>query len=259
VFRSRSFLGHATQRSPVLFLTSQSRDSFRVSLAQSVMRPCPSISDLCALHREDVGDHSWRSVMRQSVGRAEAVGARLLVVDGLDRFVTLGSGGAPSVDAILDELTEATKAGLAVVAAMHPSDAASAPAYYGPLVRAVDQELALSPSQHGDSTMRELQARSRFSDTPALAHLRYDVHTRNYRVVRSPLSEAPRRPVVPAAPTSNVGDRIAALYALSSEAPSQGDGARTATLPYSVGPHPASGDGSSRQFSISAVEVEAQA
>lgn len=260
VFRSRSFLGHSTQRSPVLYLTAQSHDSFRVSLAQSIMRPCPAISDLCALHREDVGDHSWRSLMREVVGRAVAIGARLLIVDGLDRFVTLGSGGTPSVEAILDEVAEATTAGLAVVAAMHRLDPASAPAYYGPLVRAVDQRLIFAPSQRGDATMRELRAYSRFSDTPALAHLRYDVHTRNYRAVRPPASARACRPVAPADPTSNVGDRIAALYSLSTEEPSHlGDGASTASIPYAVETRSFSGDGASGQFSIRSVDVEARA
>lgn len=89
------FLGEGGAGSEVVMLAGVSPPSFRRQLHRTGLLGRQSRPRLHVLHPGDVRDLRWRSALSRAYERAEEVGARLIIVDCLDRYVRLKQGGCP--------------------------------------------------------------------------------------------------------------------------------------------------------------------
>ncbi|MQF48834.1 hypothetical protein FIM08_02900 [SAR202 cluster bacterium AC-647-N09_OGT_505m] len=117
--RGESFLGLATQRTPVLYLTEERAPSFRAVLERVGLA---SEERLHILSRTDVGDMSWPVVASLAVQYAREVGATMLVVDTLGRWAGLkddSENNAGSAMEAMAPLETAGAQGMAVFISRH--------------------------------------------------------------------------------------------------------------------------------------------
>ncbi len=165
------FLDESTLRTPVVFLTEQSRVSFAAVLRRAGLA---DREDLSILTRAEAAGVPWEGVVTAAVEEAARKEARLMVVDTASAF----SGVEDENDAVqarkaLLPLQEAVADGqLAALLSRHDRKSGGpvgesgrgSSAYTG----AVDIVLALR--RHAESqrpTIRKLEALSRFDETPA--------------------------------------------------------------------------------------------
>lgn len=111
------FLEGEAAPSEVVMLADTSPPSFR-RLLQGIDVPRPDdLSRLHVVHSRDVCQFDWRSTLQRAYRRVEEVGADLLVIDCLDRYVRLKGGGVPTgEEEVVHALTAEAPPGCAVLA-----------------------------------------------------------------------------------------------------------------------------------------------
>jgi hypothetical protein len=165
------FLGQATRRSPVVFLTEQSGPSLRESLRRADLL---DRGDLFVLSWAETAGFDWASIVEAAVDECVARGAGLLVVDTLSRFAGIrgdGENSAGEADAAMAPLQTAAAQGLGVVVLRHErksggdvGDSGRGSSAFG---GAVDILLALRRrGGNAPANTRVIMALSRFSETP---------------------------------------------------------------------------------------------
>ncbi|HUJ93500.1 MAG TPA: bifunctional DNA primase/polymerase [Terriglobales bacterium] len=165
------FMAEPTAKTPVVYLSEQPPASFREALARADLLDCV---ELRVLFNKDTLGCSWPEIASAAVEECKRMGARLLVVDTLAPFARLyGDAENSSGDALIamEPLHAATGQGIAVIIVRHErksgGDVADAGRGSSAFAGAVDTIISLRrPSGAVRHTVREIQALSRFSETP---------------------------------------------------------------------------------------------
>ena len=168
----REFLERATAKTPTVYLTEQPAVSFRQAMERADLL---GRNDFYLLLYSDTLGVSWSAVAGAAVEECKRVGAGLLIVDTLPQFAGLvGDSENNSGDALaaMEPLQRAAAEGIAVVIVRHErksgGDVGDSGRGSSAFPGAVDVVLSLRrPEGNSKKTIRELHARSRFSETPA--------------------------------------------------------------------------------------------
>jgi hypothetical protein len=169
----RDFLGHATQRSPVLILTEQSRPSLREIIVRTGLG---DREDVYFLSWHDTRSKPWATVVEEAIEFAFGVDAGLVVVDTLPQFASIAGDAENDSGAALAALAPLQAAAaafsIAILIVRHDrkgggevgESARGSSAFTG----AVDVVLQLARQRDAGpgATVRILSALSRFSETP---------------------------------------------------------------------------------------------
>ena len=166
------FLGMTTTASPVVYLTEQHATTFREQLRRAHLL---DREDLSILSYWDVAGRPWAEIAGLAIAEAERIGARLLVVDTLSQFAGLegdSENNAGSALAALEPLQRAAAKGLGVIVARHERKGGGEVGESGrgssAFTGGVDVVLSIRrPEGHHRSTIRSIEALSRFEETPA--------------------------------------------------------------------------------------------
>jgi hypothetical protein len=179
-----AFLGEACVVSAVVFLTEQGPASFSMALREAGLVRPEQLRRLSVLHGGSARTLDWSHLVLGCVRRCEQTGARLLIFDSLDLFAGSGDpGGGVHDPALVTPLLEAAESGLGVVVVTRTPGGALSEAlrHLGRLASASDVLVSLQRSSAGSHTMRQIDAMSRFAETPA--SLLVDRHMGVYRIV----------------------------------------------------------------------------
>jgi hypothetical protein len=164
--------GAVASRSPVVYLTEQTKTTFRLVMKRAGML---ERDDLRILTRWDIKGRRWPEVAAAALQEAQRIGSRVIVVDTFPQFANLaGDSENNAGDALtaLEPLQRITAAGLAVITARHDrkgggeigESARGSSAFTG----GVDIVLRLTrPRGQQRPTVRVLEGMSRFDETPA--------------------------------------------------------------------------------------------
>ena len=172
VLDGKDFMGEATAKTSIVYLTEESETSFRVALERAGIGPRDDFHVL--FWREMIGT-DWSSAVQEAVTVALAKEAGLLVVDTLPQFAgMIGDSENNAGDALkaVRPLQIARDKNLAVLMLRHErkqggavGDSGRGSSAFG---GAVDIILNLGRPQGNHSEgIREIQAVSRFDDTPS--------------------------------------------------------------------------------------------
>ena len=172
VLDGRPFLGQATAKTHVVFLTEQNDTSFREALEKAGLL---GRDDLHVLAWSDAIGIPWHDIMALAVEECHRVGAKLLIVDTLGQWAGLrGDSENNAGDALeaIEPVQRAAASGLAVIVSRHErksggevGDSARGSSAFG---GAVDIILSLRRAEgNASDNVRVLHALSRFSETPA--------------------------------------------------------------------------------------------
>jgi hypothetical protein len=172
VLDGRPFMGQPTCKTPVIYLTEQPASSFREALKMAGLL---ERRDLSVLPWNKAIGCSWTEVIGAAVAECKRLGARLLIVDTLHQFVQLpGDAENNSGDALeaVRPLQKAMAEGIAIVLLIHDrksgGDVGDSGRGSSAFAGAADILLSLrSLEGKGRRTLRQVQALSRFSETPA--------------------------------------------------------------------------------------------
>src|SRR6266576_1097739 len=85
-----SFMGEATMKSPILYLTEQPASSWRISLQRAGLL---GRDDFHCLYLNRIRGISWQVVADESVAYCKKIGAKLLVIDTLSPFAGVAGDG----------------------------------------------------------------------------------------------------------------------------------------------------------------------
>lgn len=165
------FLGGATIRTPIVFLTEQPPVSLRAVLERTGLS---ERDDVRILQWRDTRGTTWPEIVAAAVDECRRIGARLLIVDTLPAFAGLrgdAENDAGAALAALEPLQVAAADGLAVVVVRHErkgggdvgESARGSSAFTGAVDivgRLARQDNPVRP------TIRVLSALSRFDETP---------------------------------------------------------------------------------------------
>ena len=181
------FMGGATKRGAIVYLTEQAPASYRKVIESAKL----DSDDFHVLYWHEARGIAWPELVKAAADHAEQVGARLLVVDVLSRWCGLEGDAENSTGAALvamAPLKEAAGRGLAVVYLRHDRKSGGE---VGPSGRGssqfggdADQLIQLSRPSGNDArpTVRVLEAIGRFGDeTPAKVNI--ELHNEEYRVL----------------------------------------------------------------------------
>jgi hypothetical protein len=171
VVLGKPFMGYATMRTPVVYLTEQPSSSWRLALERAGLLTC---ADFHCLYFRDVYGLEWSFVVDQAVIHCKKVGASLLVVDTLGQFAGIsGDSENNSGDALkaMQPLQMAASEGIAVMASRHERKSGGAVGESGrgssAFSGAVDIVLSIRrPEGKHRKTLRTIEAISRFDGTP---------------------------------------------------------------------------------------------
>lgn len=167
-----TFLGRQTTRSPVVYLTEQTKSTFKVSARGTGVLDSP---DVHVLLRSSAWSHPWHAVIAEACAHCAEIGARLLVVDTLGRWASLegdAENDAGAALTVMQPLEEAAAAGLSVLVLRHErknpgSDIIDAGRGSSAYAGAFDQLLSLKRTGGaGHANRRRLCAEGRFEETP---------------------------------------------------------------------------------------------
>jgi hypothetical protein len=180
VARGREFMGRATTKGVVVYLSEQTKSTFKVSARGTGLL---QNHDVHVLLRSRVWANNWTTIIREAVAYCLEVEAVLLIIDTLGRWAGLvGEAENNSGDAldVMQPLEEAAAAGLAVLVLRHERKSPGADivdagrgsnAYAG----AFDQLLALQRvGGAGHDNRRKLSALGRFDETPKELIVEYE-------------------------------------------------------------------------------------
>ena len=164
------FLGEATKKCPVVYLTEQAGTSFRQALLRAEL---DSRDDFFLLPWSECKGRAWPDVVRQATAYAHEQGAGLIVVDTLPQFAGFEGDGENSSGAALvamRPLQQAAAEGLAVVVVRHERKSGGEPGDSGrgstAFAGAVDIVVTLRRTEGSGENIRVLRALSRFDETP---------------------------------------------------------------------------------------------
>lgn len=179
VVNGAPFLGRATRKTPVVYLTEERAPSFRDALERVGLLGHP---DLHLLLRQDAFSTVWPTVMQGAVNRAADVGAGLLVVDTLGDWASLAGDEENSAGATLEAmrpLQRAAAGGLCVLLSRHdrkgePKELGDAGRGSNAIAGASDVLMSLRRTAgQGHDNRRELAVLGRFSGLPPLLVLEW--------------------------------------------------------------------------------------
>ncbi len=172
VLDGRPFLGGATERTPVVLLTEQSRASIAPTLAAAGL----DRDDLVILSWPDTLGLSWEQIVALAVEECLRLGARLLIVDTLGQFAGVRGDSENDAGAALEAMAPlqaaAAEHDLAVLVSRHDrkgggdigESGRGSNAWTGAVDCVIALRRPLNPARH---TIRELEAVSRRDDVPA--------------------------------------------------------------------------------------------
>ena len=167
-----NFLGHATLKTPVVYLTEQPGVSFRQAMERADLL---GRHDFTVLPYYDTRGLEWPQVASAAVKECKRIGASLLVVDTLSQFAGLtGDKENNAGDALeaIRPLQEAASEGIGVLAIRHErksgGDVGDSGRGSSAFAGAVDIVVSLRrPEGNASRNRRLLQSLSRFHETPA--------------------------------------------------------------------------------------------
>lgn len=178
VARGETFMGRATKKGIVVYLSEQTSKSFKASARGTGVLENP---DVHVLLRSRVWGYDWETIISEATAYCHEVGAVLLIVDTLGRWASLmgdAENDAGAALAVMQPLEEAA-AGLAVLVIRHDRKDAGAnivdagrgsSAYAG----AFDQLLSLKRvGGSGHENRRKLGSEGRFAETPRELQIEY--------------------------------------------------------------------------------------
>jgi hypothetical protein len=180
VANGRPFLGRPTTKGPVVYLTEQTKSSFKASARGTGVLQSP---DVHLLLRSRVWSSDWSTIIAEATAYCLDVGATLLIVDTLGRWASLdgdAENDAGAALAVMQPLEEAAAAGLAVLALRHErknpgADIVDAGRGSSAYAGAFDQLLALKRvGGAGHGNRRRLCCEGRFEETPKELVLDYE-------------------------------------------------------------------------------------
>jgi hypothetical protein len=172
VLTGSQFIGRATQRVPVVYLTEERPPTFRAAVARVGLQDC---ADLHILFRSEAFGREWHEVCEQAVEYARSVGAGLLITDTTSDWANVRGEAENDAGAALEAmrpLHAAAAAGLAVVSIRHDrkssGDVGDSGRGSSAFAGAADVLVSLRrvPGQ-GHDNRRTLAAVGRFDETPA--------------------------------------------------------------------------------------------
>jgi hypothetical protein len=183
------FMGHPTTKTPVVYLTEQPRASFLAALAKAHLL---ERKDLTLLRWHNVIAEPWPVVAHAAIETCKQLGVNLLVVDTGPQWARLvGDTENNSGDALraMQPLQEAVAAGITVIVVWHErkggGDVCDAGRGSSAVGRVVDIILAIRrPGGNLPPTVRAIQARSRFDETPE--ELMVDLTEKGYVALGKP-------------------------------------------------------------------------
>jgi hypothetical protein len=180
ILGGKDFLGEVSQCSPIVYLTEESGPSFRAALDRAGIGPHPDFhilrwSHMFKMHDGSRSDSMWARTVDQAVQHAQVIGAKVLVIDTFAQFAGLMGDKENSAGDVLEAmqpLQRARDAGLAVLLIRHERKEGGGVGDSGrgssALSGAVDIILRLHrPEGRHAATIRQIDAASRFDDTPA--------------------------------------------------------------------------------------------
>jgi len=170
LLEGREFIGLATERSPIVYLTEQTWLSLRPEVEKAGLLENPDVHNMLY---QDTGEITWPQAVELAIAKAEEVGAKVMVVDTAAQWTGLrgdqenDSGRAYQA---LEPLQEATAKGIGVLLIRHDrksgggvGESARGSSAYAAIV---DIILHLTPMQ-GDNAgprQRVLECAGRFQD-----------------------------------------------------------------------------------------------
>ncbi len=202
------FLGRATGRSAVVFLSEERAVTLRQGLARARLL---DRDDLAFLLWDEAAGRTWRDVVEAAVQECRRRQARLLVVDTLGQFAVLqGAGENSAADAfdVLGPLQRAAASGLAVVVVRHERKAGGevGQSARGSTAFTGGADIVVKVGQGGGgANARVLTAQSRFEETPR--SLTVELTDDGYRV----LDEAAESPGEAATASERVARELLAV------------------------------------------------
>lgn len=178
VVKGQPFLGRPTKQGPIVYLTEQSKASFRETAKRVGLLGCP---DLHVLYYGDTIGTRWPDVFPRAIQHAKRVGARLIVVDTLPQWAGLtgdAENNAGDALAAVRPLQEANARGIAVVVNRHErkggGSLANSGRGSGAFAGAMDVIVRITkPEGNADPKVRVLEAVGRY-DVPPEAYVSFD-------------------------------------------------------------------------------------
>jgi len=180
VARGAKFMGRATRKGVFVYLTEQTRKTFKVSARGTGVLENP---DIHVLLRSRVWAQDWETIIREATAYCLEVGAVLLIVDTLGRWASLmgdAENDAGAALQVMQPLEEAAAAGLAVLVVRHDrkdpgANIVDAGRGSGAYAGAFDQLLALKRvGGAGHDNRRKLCCEGRFEETPRELVIEYE-------------------------------------------------------------------------------------
>lgn len=169
ILAGREWLGRATTRAPILFLTEEGQTTFRHAIQRANLRS----ADLHVTHFGDVLALTYEETMALARIRAREIGAGLVVVDTFSTWARIAGEEENNAAARLSAFAHVRPLladGLAVVLVGHTrksgGDVIDAGRGSGALAGAVDVVAMLEPAQGGVRTQRVLTVRGRLDGLP---------------------------------------------------------------------------------------------
>jgi len=187
VLDGAQFMNGLTSKTGIVFLTEQGPRSFRKALQTAGLE---DREDFHVLYWHDVIGMAWAEVVAAASEHARKVGAELLIVDVISRWVGLegdSENSAGSATEAMRPLKEAVSSGLTVAYARHDrkggGDVGESGRGSSQFGGDVDQMLHLKrPEGNMRNTIRVLEALGRFSDeTPESVSIEFDPESGEYR------------------------------------------------------------------------------
>jgi hypothetical protein len=186
VVEGRPFLDRETARTPVVWLTEEGDRTFRSVIARVGLA---ERDDVHVLTRRSLGQVAWVDFVAAAWDKAEAAGARLVIVDTLPKFAGFKADeendGATAMEVMrrLQQLTYAT--GACVLTTRHDRKEGGeiGDSARGSSAFAGDVDVILRLTRVGGKTQnrRKLEAIGRFDETPE--ELTIELAEGRYRVV----------------------------------------------------------------------------
>lgn len=206
------FLGLATRKTGIVYLTEQSATSFRAALKRAGLEDA---DDLVILQWHQARGVPWPEVVRQAAAKARKLGYEVLIVDTLSPFAGIAGDAENTAGAALEAMVPlqevVSRDNLGVMVVRHErkaggevgDSARGSSAFTG----AADIVVALRRGDGaGSDNVRVLRTLSRFDETPADLYIAYQ--DGGYRAVGTEheyKAQEARRKVTEELPTDEAG------------------------------------------------------
>jgi hypothetical protein len=172
VINGLPFVGHATTKGPVVYLTEQSDSTFKVALQRAGLL---HRNDLIVVTWAEASKFPWAEVVRLAVQKCKQIGAILLVVDTIGQFTGLiGDAENNAGDALkaMQPLQQAASEGLGVLVSQHErksgGDVEDSGRGSSAFAGAADIVLSIRRLPgYSSPKLRTIRAMARFDETPA--------------------------------------------------------------------------------------------